>query len=245
VVVNQSLARRYFRDSDPIGRRLCFDRYPDASSVWRTIVGVVGDERTLGLDQPAPDEILAPLAQDSTRDLEIVVRTSLPPSSLAPGLRKAVAGIDPLLPLTGIRPMTAILERSLARQRFLLTLLTLFAALATLLAIVGVYGVTAQTSARGRREIGVRLALGAERPRVVRAMAARTFRPALLGLAAGIGAAVVAASFLSSLLYGVAAFDPPSVAAAAVLMALFSGVGSWWPARRAARVEPARVLREG
>ncbi len=244
-LVNQALVSRYFPHESPIGRRLCFDRYPDAQSHWRTVVGVVGAERQSALaEQPQP-EIFAPLAQDEVRGgFVLVVRSSLPSTAVLSMLRNTLAAIDPQLPLFDERPMTAVVAASVARQRFLLVLFALFAALALVLAAIGVYGVTADATVRRRREMAVRLAVGARTPEVVRAAMAREMSAVAVGLAAGLLGALGLGHAMAALLYGVTATDALTLAATPALLLGVALVAALLPAWRSARIAPAKVLRE-
>jgi putative ABC transport system permease protein len=244
VLINETLARKHFPDESPIGKRLCFDRYPDESAYWRTIVGVVGDERQASMSRPPRPEIFAPLGQDTTRGVHAVVRSSLPPETLSPGLRTALASIDPDLPLSDLRPMTAVVAESMARERFLLVLFTLFGALAVVLASLGVYGVTAEAAAARRREIGLRLAVGARAREVVALMVRRQALAALVGVAAGLLGAIGLGRAMEGLLYGVGGTDPASFAAAVALLLAVGVLAAWLPARHVARLDPLIVLRE-
>jgi putative ABC transport system permease protein len=243
VVVNEALARRYFPGEDPVGRRITFDRYPTDTSTWRTIVGVVGAERQTALGQPARPEILAPLAQDDTRGLALVVRGGGPVATLLPELRAALSAVDPEIPLHEVRTLEEVRARSLDRERFLLTLFALFAALSLLLSVLGVYGVTAHAAARRVRDIGVRMALGARAADVVRGMLRRGLAPVALGIVTGLGGALALGRAMASLLYEVGAADPAALLTAAAALLLAGGLAVWLPARRASRLDPACVLR--
>jgi predicted permease len=244
VVVNQAFVERHFAAESPIGRRLCFDRYPDERSVWRTIVGVVGSERQAALGAPARPEIFAPLAQDTTRGLHLVVRSSLPPATLAPALRAAMDAVDPGLPLSGVRAMDDVVAESLARERFLVVLFGLFAALSVVLASLGVYGVTAEAAAGRRREVGVRIAVGARAGEVVRLMLRRQAPAVAVGVGAGLLGAVGLGHAMRGLLYGVGTGDPASYAMAVAVLLAVGLLSAWLPARQLARVDPLTALRE-
>ena len=162
VIVNDALVRRYFRGADPLGQRISFDRVPDSTSKWRTIVGVVGGEHQVGIPMDAHDEIIAPLAQDQQQSIVVVARTEGEPLALVDPIRGALRDIDPNLAIETVRSMDDVVSGSLARDRFLMTMLTVFAGVGLTLAIVGVYGVLAQMTRRRTREMGVRIALGAQ-----------------------------------------------------------------------------------
>jgi len=244
VVINQTLAEKYFPRESPIGRRICFDRDPNEHSFWRTIVGVVGAERQDILAQPPLPEVFAPLTQDTTQRFAVVVRSRLPPSTLVPSMRAALTAIDPQLPLFDVRTMDEVVATSLGRERFLLVLFALFAGLALVLAALGVYGVTADAMARRRREIAVRLAVGASAPEVVRTAVGEEMAAVGVGVLGGLLGALGLGHAMRGLLYGVAATDPLTLAGAPALLLVVALVAAWLPARRTSRIAPAEVLRE-
>ncbi len=243
VVINEALAREAFPGQDPIGQRICEDKHPDSTSVWRTIVGVVGNERQLGVATPPRIEVLAPFYQDRDSYMTLMVRATGDPSALLPSIRSAVAELDPDLPLSDVRTMDAVRADSLARERFLMTLLLAFAAIALTLAVVGVYGVTAQAVRQRTQEIGVRMALGAKSRDVLRLMMLHGARLAALGVAIGLGSALVASRAIRALLYDVAPDDALTFGSVAVVLGVASLVASWLPALRASRTDPTRALR--
>jgi putative ABC transport system permease protein len=243
VLVNQTFVRMHFADESPLGLRICFSRTPSATSVWYTIVGVVGDERQASLARAARPEIFASQAQDPNSAPYLVVRTGDDPLALVPALRAAVRALDPRLPLIEVRTMAEVVARSRSRERFVLTLFAAFALLAFVLAAIGVYGVAAHAAAGRRREIGVRLALGADVRRVVRDFVARGSGAIGVGVALGVGGALLLGRAMAGLLYGVAPADPATLIAAPLLLLLVANAAAWIPARRAARVDPAEVLR--
>jgi predicted permease len=161
VIINEALAKKYFRDESPLGKRICFDKVPDSTSVWRTIVGVVGNERQATLAREPVTEFFAPLAQDWRPPLFLLARTPGDAASLGPAIRQIVTDLDRDLPVLSLRPMTAVRAESFARERFLMTLLIVFAGVGLTLAMVGVFGVMAHLVHRRTREMGIRIALGA------------------------------------------------------------------------------------
>ena len=249
VVINDVLARAYFRDQDPIGQQVAFDRRPDSASVWRTIVGIVGSEHQEALATPARAEVLAPLAQDPRPTAWLVARrrcadaTPCDPSALAPIIRHAVAEMDPLLALGSPRSLASVYADSLARQRFLMTLLLVFAGVGLVLAVVGVYGVLAHLARRRSREMGIRIALGARNAQVRWLVVRHGLRLTLTGLAIGGGAALLATRAMSGLLYRVAPSDPVTIVGVAIVLAVTSVLASWLPALAASRADPAIALR--
>lgn len=243
VLINEALARKYFANEDPIGKRITFDRYPDSTSYWRTIVGVVGSERQVGLELEPRPEFFAPVAQDEPGVRILLLRASLDPASLIPSVRSAIAASNTTVAINEMRPMTTIRDEALARRRFVMTLVLTFAAAGLLLSLVGVYGVTAQLARGRRREIGIRVALGAPLAGIRLLVLRRGISLAFAGVLVGAVGALAAARTMSALLYGVEPTDPLTLLAVAVVLAIASLAASWAPAWRAARVEPIEALR--
>ncbi|HSA56210.1 MAG TPA: ABC transporter permease [Gemmatimonadaceae bacterium] len=244
VLINEALADRYFSGESPLGRRIAFDRVPDSTSVWRTIVGVVGNEHQEELEQAPRPEFFAPYAQDQVRSrMPLVVRTSGDAAALEGPLRRLVAELDPSVAIAWVRPMTVVRDRALARQRFIMTLVLVFGAVGLALAIVGVYGIMAQVAARRTREIGIRVALGASTSRVQWLVVRHGLRLVVAGIVLGAGVALAATGLLRALLFGVSPSDPVTFAAVAALLVAATLAASWVPAWRASRVDPAITLR--
>jgi putative ABC transport system permease protein len=243
VVVNEALVRRYFRGEDPIGKRIAFDRVPDSTSKWRTIVGVVGNEHQLGLPLDPHDEVFAPLAQDQQQNIVFVVRTSGAPLALVDPIRDAMHDIDPNLAIASTQSMESIVSDSLARDRFLMTLLAVFAAVGLTLAIVGVYGVLAQMTRRRTREMGVRIALGARDAELRWLVISHGLKLVLAGLAVGAMLALVLTRAMQRVLFEVPPSDPVTYVAVALLLAATGAAAAWLPAYRASTTDPAVVLR--
>jgi putative ABC transport system permease protein len=240
-VINEEAARQYWPGIDPIGRRVGFGG--PAGLTWRTIVGITGDVRQLGLDQPALPEVFVPLIQDPDRDMSIVVRTTIDPSTVSVALRRTVQDVDPSQPLMSPRLMTRQLSGSLARPRFFSALLGGFAAAALLLATLGVYGVVATGAQARTRELGIRVALGAQRSEVLRLVLSGGAKLALAGIALGSAGAFWFARGVRGLLVGVEAADPVVFAVTGTLLGTAVLLASWLPARRAARTDPMMALR--
>jgi predicted permease len=238
VLVNEAWVRRYFPGRDVIGRRINVDtdRHRDA---WRTIVGVVGDAREYGLDEPVPPVFYFAAAQEPPDFITIVVRGRVTPAAVGDALSR----VDPAQPVSRVLPLQDVLATSLAARKFPLQLLGVFAALALLLSAVGIYGVTAYAVAQRTREIGVRMAIGASAGNVVRMVLASALRTVAVGLAIGAVAALAAARLISSQLYGVSARDPVTFAAIAGLLLAVALAASGIPALRAARIDPMAALR--
>ncbi len=245
LLINEALARRYFKDRDPIGVRVCFDRVPDAHSTWRTIVGVVGSERQAGLAAEPREEFLAPFAQETQGSATLIVRAAGDPMALAPAMRSAVHAMDPDLAIASLRTMNEVGAASVAQQRFLATMLLVFAGVGLALAVVGVYGVMAQLAADRAREMGIRVALGARAGQVQWLVVRRGLRVVGIGIAVGLAAAVTATRAVSALLYGVGALDPLTFTLVPALLVITALVATWLPARRASRADPVGVMRNG
>lgn len=241
-IVNEALARKYFdRPSSAIGQRLVMKSARGDERV--EVIGVVGDIRHRGLDQPAEPEIYRPLAQTFMFPMAFVVRTAGPPEAAAGAIRAAAAAVNRSVPVAEVTPLSRLLADSLGRPRLLARLLSLFAAVGVLLSLVGVYGVAAHRVRQKEREIGIRLALGARPDRIAAAVVRQSLRPVLAGLAVGLPAAVALARLMQGVVYGITPRDPATYLALPALVLLAAGMASYAPARRAARVDPARTIK--
>jgi putative ABC transport system permease protein len=243
-VVNDSMARRLWPGQDPIGRRF---RLGDlAAGPWITVVGLAGDARYRNLDaETSRPMVYLPQAATGDRAMTLVVRTTVSTAAVAGALRPAIWDVDRGVPLPVVRGLEEVVAAALAPQRFNASLFAVFAALALTLSAVGVYGVMAHFVTLRRPEIGVRVALGAS-PRAVAAFVLRRGGAAAgVGLVAGVAGALALGPLLESLLYGVRPADPSTIAVVAGLFALVTLTASWVPARRAIRLDPVQVLRQG
>jgi putative ABC transport system permease protein len=241
-MINQTLARRYWRNGDAVGKRFAMGARGPAKN-WITIIGVVGDTRLYGLDQPARFEVYLPMLQWPSHDMHLEVRSAIDPASLTGAIRGAVAAVDPDVPVYGIQTLKQAVGDSISARRLTLALLGLFSLLALALAAIGVYGVISYATAQRTQEIGVRMTLGAAPANVARMVVGHGARLAAIGVVAGLAGAAGLARLLGTLLYGVSAADPMTFAAAAAVLALVALGASWVPARRAARVDPMVSLR--
>jgi predicted permease len=239
ILVNRTLARQQWPGQSPIGRRVRLS--PD--DPWLTVVGVTADIRHLGPAVPPRPEIYRPASQRSFPFMAFVVRTSGDPYALVPAIRHAVAELDPTLAIANVKTMDEHIAHALARPRFVSTLVTGFSALALTLALIGIYGVMAWSVAQRQREIAIRVALGAETRSVLALVLRKAGRIATVGIGAGLVLTPVATRPLQSLLFGVTAGDPLSLAAATALLACVTLVAALIPAARAARIQPATLVR--
>jgi predicted permease len=241
VIINQSLADRYFQGRDPIGARMV--TYWDSV----TVVGVVGDVAHNGITAPRRYRFWRPHVQldapNPSRSMTLTIETEGDPRSVLEPVRREVRAMDPSIPVAQVRTMDEVLDGALAQQRFALVLLGVFAAIALTLAVVGIYGVLSYAVSRRTREIGVRLALGAERGKVVRLVVRQGMAMALLGVVVGTGFAWALSGFMESMLYQVAPTDAATFAGVPLLFAAVALAACFVPAFRAARVDPARALR--
>lgn len=244
VVVNEAFVGAYLGDGDPVGRRFTWGEPHGETTTWFTIVGVVADARRAGLDAPSRPAVFETTTQRPRRGLELVVRTGGDPLDLVPGVRAAVEDLDPLLPLTEVRTLESALGDSLAERRYVVWLLGVFAATALALATVGVFGVLAWIVARRTREIGIRVALGADRTRIVAGVVRDGLLPASAGLGVGVVASLALAGWVQDQLFGVGRADPVTLLGAAVLLLLAGVAACTIPARRAAAVDAMVALRE-
>jgi putative ABC transport system permease protein len=241
IVVSEALANRMWPDEDPIGMRIRVDAPGD--SIWRTVVGVMGDVR-YRLNFGPMLMYYAPHAQAPTGFHYLVIKAAVDPVGLFPAIRQAMAELDPETPVT-IRELDRVIAASsvVAGSRFVILVLGSLSALAALLAAVGIYGVLAYTVQQRTREIGIQLALGAEKGKVLATVMGRGLLLAGVGLVAGGGITVAAGRLVDSQLFEVPAYDPLTLGAVAVLVAVTAAAASYLPARRAARLDPAEVLR--
>ena len=238
--ISSSLAQQLFPNENALGQRILIG-YPANSA--REIVGIVGDVKDSDLSARQSTQIYVPFVQNPFWAADIAVRVHGNPSALSGTLREQIRAIDSALPVAAVRPMAEVIGSSIAQPRFRTTLLSLFGAAALLLAAIGIYGVLAYTVAQQTREIGIRIALGANPGKVLRLVLGRGLRLAGFGTAIGILAALMLTQLLNSLLFGVSATDPVTFAAVAGLLLGVALLACYVPARRAMRVDPMVALR--
>jgi len=244
VIVNEELARRSWPGEDPIGKRL---QVGTELTRWRQVVGVVGNARLSGLEAKVDPAIYVPFPQNSwpnaLRNSFIVLRTTTDPESLVPAIRRELRSVDPTFPITQIRTMDQIVGDSLSQRRFNTTLLALFAFVAVALAAVGIYGVMSYAVSQRTREMGIRMALGAEQSDITKLVTSNGARLAALGITIGVVAAAISSRLISSLLFGVTATDPMTFVFTALLLSAVTLLASYIPSRRAAGTDPIAALR--
>ena len=241
IVVNQSFAQKYFPNEDSLGKRIRLGRQPQ--SPWLTIIGVVRDVKTEGLDIETKPQMYRSVLQASSLLLTLVIHTEGNPSSLAEAVRNEVRAADPDLPVFGIRTMEEVMANAVVQRRFAMLLLGMFAVVALALSAVGIYGVISYSVGQRTHEIGVRVALGASSHDVLRLIMAQGMKLTLLGAAVGLAGAFAVTRFLAFLMFGISATDPLTFAAITSLLSVVALAACYVPARRAMKVDPVIALR--
>ena len=242
-VVSESAARIIWPGQDPIGKRL--NKFIEAKDDYSRVIGVVGDVLSGGLDKAPTPTIYRPYTQRGGRPsaFSIVIQAAIGPQALAAPLRDAVSRFDPDVPITELRPMPTVIERSVQARSFQASLLSAFAMVAVLLAVVGIYGVVSYSILQRRKEIGVRIALGADRQHISHLVFRNGLTPVIVGLPIGLLAAGLFARLMSSLLFQVRALDPVTFIVAPVVLLVAAAAPCWLTARRAAHIDPMDCLR--
>jgi putative ABC transport system permease protein len=250
-VVNETLVNTFWKGLNPIGQRLrpcCGDQVP-----WWTVIGVAKDVKQGGVDRKTGTEFYfftdqvantPPPRNNAPETLNLVLRTTLPPASLAATIERAVRDTDRTVPVVRLREMDDVFAEAISRPRLLAQLIGAFAALSLLLATIGTYGVLSYIVAQRRREIGIRLALGADRLGVLTQVMRHGLVLALIGVAGGLAGALGINRLMASLLFGIQPTDAPTMVGVAATMSLVAAVASWLPAWRASRLDPNAVLRD-
>ncbi len=246
VVINQTMAKTYFPNESPMGKRLQLGATPDKDTPWMEVVGVVGDVKQ-NLASEAPTEMYVPVVQGNkilpVFGLSMVLRTSNEPRSQISSLNAAVHAIDPNQPLINIRTMEENVATSVSQPRFRTLLLAILAGLALLIAAVGIYGVMSFAVAQRTREIGTRMALGSTSGEVFRLVIGNGLKLTLMGMIVGLIAGAAVSHYLSSVLFKMGSVDPLSMAAVTILLIVVAMIACYIPARRATRVNPLVALR--
>ena len=241
-IIDESTAHKYWPTRDPLGCRVRFGQ--DPTKPWTTVVGIIKDIRSDGLDIDGVPHIYVSTYQDPSKRLSVVLRTSLPATMLEPQIRHEIQSIDPGLPVFNVSSMNDILDRSLASRRFSADLVGGFAGLAVLLASIGIYGLLDYMVGQRSREIGIRMALGARRDDILRMFLRKGVALAGVGIVAGLVFSASTASMMASLLYGVRPHDPAVFLIVPLLLFAIAVLASYPPARRATKVNPMIALRE-
>lgn len=258
-VVNEAFARTFWKDLDPVGRHLR-PRFSDQTP-WLTVIGVAKDVKQAGVDKPTGTELYLLLDQlprifpgipaarlgnllGDRGSINIMLRSALPAASLQASITKAVHEADPSLPVIRLRNMEEVVRDSVRRPRMLMQLFAMFAGFALLLAAIGTYGVLSYVVTQRRREIGIRMALGAERARVLRSVMGQGLQLTSVGLAAGLAGALLLTRLMETLLFGVRPTDPATLAGVAALVTAVAAAAGLVPAVRATRIDPMVALRD-
>jgi putative ABC transport system permease protein len=249
-LVNETLANTYWKDVDPIGQQL----RPGGTMPWFTVIGVVKDVKQIGVDDQVRAEAYMLVDQVATdkpvnflgftpTTMNVVTRTTLPLATLAPAITQIVREIDPGVPVARLRVMDEVFTESIRRPRLLAQLLTVFSAIALALAAIGTYGVLASMVAERRREIGIRLAIGADRSRILTRVMMDGLRLAGAGLICGLAGTLLVNRLMTSLLFGVDPIDPSTLAVVTTIIVCVTAVACVLPAWRASLLDPNMVLR--
>lgn len=239
VIVNETFARRFWPNQNPVGKHVVVGRWPDPAEV----IGVAADVKNKGLAQDTLAQLYLPFPQLPWGNMNLLVRTAVPPRSMTSAVRAQISALDPDQPVTGIQTVDELMDNSRAQPRFTMVLLSLFSAAALALAVIGIYGVLAYSVTERRLELGIRLALGAERANLVRLVLGRGLMLATAGIAIGLAAGLLLAKLMSSLLYKVSTRDLMTFAVAPLLFLGIASLASYFPARRATKIDPVEALR--
>jgi len=239
VIVNETFARRFWGKQNPLDRQIVVGRGPGKSRV----IGVAADVRNKGLAQDTQAQLYLPFAQLPWAEMNLLVRTMVPPQSLTSAVRAQISAVDPDQPVAGIQTVDQIVDSSLAQPRFTMLLFGVFSATALALSVIGIYGVLAYWVAQRRYELGIRLALGAQRADILRIVVRQGFMLSIVGIGIGLMAALLLTRLMSSLLYKVGTLDLTTFAVAPLVFLGVALLASYLPARSAMRVDPAEALR--
>lgn len=240
LVVNESFARQFWPGQDAVGKHVVVGRWPQPAEV----IGVAQDVRNKGLGQEPQAQVYIPFSQLPWSDMNLLVRTAVPPQTLVSAIRAQISGVDPDQPITSVQSVDNLMDSSRTQPRFLMMLLTAFSITALALALVGIYGVLAYSVAQRRQELGIRMALGAERSDILRLVVRQGLMLATFGVAAGLLAALLMTRLMASVLYKVGSHDMMTFAVAPVLFLVIAVLTSYIPARRATTVDPTSALRQ-
>jgi predicted permease len=239
LIVNETFARQFWPGQNPIGKHVIVGRWPEPAEV----VGVANDIKNRGLSQEPQAQVYIPFAQLPWSNMNLLVRTAVPPQTMTAAVRAVIAGVDPDQPVTSILTVDELMDNSRTQPRFLMMLLTVFSATALALAVVGIYGVLAYSVAQRQHELGIRLALGAKSADILRLVVRQGLILAASGVVIGFVAALLMTRLMSSMLYKVGAHDLVTFVAAPLLFLAVAVLTSYIPARRATKVDPIEAMR--
>ncbi len=239
VIVNETFARRFWPNQNPVGKHVVVGRWPDAAEV----VGVAADVKNKGLAQDTQAQVYVAFPQLPWGNMNLLVRTTVPPLSMSSAVRAQISAVDPDQPVTGIQTVDELMGKSRAQPRFTMMLLSFFSAAALALAVIGIYGVLAYFVAERRVELGIRLALGAERSDIVRMVLRQGMALVISGIVIGLVAALIVSKLMLSLLYNVGVRDVQTFVLAPLVFLGIALLASYLPARRATQVDPVEALR--
>ncbi len=242
VVINETMAKRFWPNDDPVGRRIKIGDF-NTEAPWLTIVGITQDTKQRGLDAQTRPEFFRPYNQAAWPVMTVVVRTAASPATLIGPIKQALARVEPERAASGIRTMNEVISDSVGARRFPMMLLVAFSLVALMLAAVGISGVVSFAVTQRTREIGIRMALGAQKGSVIRLVLNRSMTAALIGVGVGLAASFALTRFLAELLYEVKPLDPFILATAAVILAVVAFLACYLPARRATKIDPIIALR--
>jgi putative ABC transport system permease protein len=245
VVVTESAAREFFPGEDPIGKTITlgWGRGPGKPRAGGEVVGIVGDVKDAGLDEANPPQIYLPYRQWTVGSMTVLLKTSVPPTSMAGPAREQVYAIDPNLPLSNVNTLDAVVAKSISQQRFYMLLLSIFASVALALAAIGIFGVLSYAVSQRTREIGIRMALGAQERTVVGLIVRQAMLLVAAGVAAGTALGLLVSQTMSKMLFNVTPTDPATYATVSAVLAAVALLAAYVPARRATRVDPIVALR--
>ena len=243
MVVDDETVRRYWPNSDPVGKRITFDDATKPPVKWIEVVGVVAHTAHEGLDAERRTQMYFSRAQFPSRNMYIAARTTRDPMSLTPDLRRALASVDRDVPLYQVKTMEELMETAVGQRRLAMVLLAAFAGTALLLAALGIFGVISYHVTRRTQELGLRMALGADRRSVLQMIAWSGLRLVAIGLAIGLALAIAGGRLIESQLFGITTTDPSTYAGVALVLAAVAIVAILVPAMRATRVDPMEALR--
>ncbi|HVH71557.1 MAG TPA: FtsX-like permease family protein, partial [Candidatus Dormibacteraeota bacterium] len=242
-LISEALAKRYFRNQDPLGRRLIFG-FPSNGIVSREIIGIVGDIHDVSLGKEPGPMLYVPFTQAPLYGGEVVVKSTLNTSAVVGAIRSVTHAMDKNLPVTDVAALPNLLSASVAQPRFRTLLLGLFGAIALILAAVGIFGVISYSVSRRTHELGIRMALGAPPSSVLSMILRETLALTLIGIAAGIPCAIATAHLIMHLLFNEAPYDPTTLALVPLVLVAVGVLASYIPARRASAIDPMSALRQ-